>query len=504
MTGYMREAENSSVNVNDILSIILRRKWLIFIPIIVITGLAWGSTYFLTPEYRSSTIIWIDKPTNVSRELGQLLGVEGRGRESGDDRRRRLKALKNEITSQTYLYQLIRQMQLDEDPEVSREAARMRESNPSFSLEQIKYNILLEQLRSNISVSFVGTDQIELAFVSEDPTKAKEMVSAITEILEKEKTKYELERILENQNFADLQLQRTEYYFNQAIDSLTAARSELTSLQLPSNISADGNLRDIRSDIADAEKEIEDIKTKRVALLSEMKSLGLENMRLDHSDSIVELRASLDGQISAFAAMMEKYAWNEQSIISVNIRLNDKISKLEDQIDRAVSIQFASYPKNQQVLLKKYFAIEEKLDFQRLLRTRLQQSLDRLTTRINRLPRLLAEINELENKVAEARKYRDAFRSEEATVEILSERAKERTTYRVIEPARIPLTPFWPDRKKVLAMGVMLGLLLGGVSVFLVEIFDDSFKKKEDVERELGLPVLATIPRIERLKTLRR
>jgi tyrosine-protein kinase Etk/Wzc len=176
---------------------------------------------------------------------------------------------------------------------------------------------------------------------------------------------------------------------------------------------------------------------------------------------------------------------------------------LEQELARTVDEQYASYPENHRQLLKRYFIVQEDIDVMMSKRNQLQQSLAKIDERVNQLPKVQAEIIELQQRVAEARKYRDAFRSEEATVEILSERARERTTYKIIEPARIPLAPFWPDRRKIVAMGVLLGLMLGGAAVFLGEMLDHSFKRIEDVQESLQLPVLATIPRIEKL-TFRR
>lgn len=499
----MPAAQEKSVNIRDIAAIFFKRKWLVILPLIVVTALAYGSTYFLTPEYQSSTIIWIDKPSNVSRELVSILGAEHVRRESGEDRRRRLRALQNEITSQTYLHQLIRTLSLDQDPEVTRKAARMREDNPSFSLEQLKLNILVDQLRGQVSVAFVGADQIQLTVACHDALEARDMVTALTGILEEQKTRYEMEKILDNQSFADLQLQKTEYYYGQMIDSLTEAQGRMTQLQLPENISSDENRRDVLSDIDKSQLEIEDLESDRSRLRRELRALSLEDARVKYTDSIVELRSEIDAQVVRYANLMEKYVWNEQNVINVNIRLNDNLRLLEAAIGGAVVAQFASYPANQVELLKNYFVTEEHLDVLRSRKLQLERSATRIDERINRLPQLFAEISELERRVTDARKYRDAFRSEEATVSILSERAKDRTKYRIIEPARIPLSPSWPDRRKILAMGLMLGLLLGGAAAFLTEMYDDSFKKVGDVEDILQLPVLATVPRIEKLKNIR-
>ncbi len=458
----------------------------------------------MTPSYESSTIIWIDQPSNVSRELAMILGREGNVREGSEERARKIKALQNELTSQVYLQQLIRTLSLDNDPEVTREAAKMREQHPNYSLEQLKYDILSDRLRNQISVDYVGQDQIALTVESTDPTLARDMVSTLTDILEQEKTKYELETILDNQSFADLQLQKTEHYYQQMIDSLTDAQSRMTTMQLPENISSEANRRDIMSDIDKTQLEIDDYNNERDQLISQLTSLGLGDARLKYTDSIVDLRTEIDGQIVRMAAMMEKYAWNEQNVINVNIRLNDNLRQLENMVERAVDNQFASYPNDQRSLLKRYFIVGEHIDVMKSEKTQLQLSLDSIDRRINQLPRLQAELSELERKVADARKYRDAFRSEEATVEILSERAKERTKYRVIEPPRVPVEPTWPNVKKVMMLGIVLGAVLGGAAVFAAEMFDNSIKRVEDVEEMFELPVLATIPKIERLRSIRR
>ncbi len=496
--------KEKTINFKDILAIVAKRKWLIIIPLIIVAGLAYGGTYLLEPKYRSSTIIWIDEPGSVSRELVQIIGRERSFRETGEERRRKIQSLQNELTSQTYLNQLIDQLDLDQDPALTRKAAKMREDNPMFSLEQLKQHLLIDKLRSQIGVGFVGADHIMLSVEAYDPVKARDLVTALAGILEKEKTKYELEKILDNQSFADLQLQKTEYHYQQALDSLTEAQSRYTELRLPENIASEENRREIVTDIDKTQLEIDDMIRERDNLRSRLAALDLDGTRLKYTDSIVDLRTEIDGQLNLFADMMQKYAWDEQNLINVNIRLVDNLRKLENALTEAVNDQFESYPDDQRRLLEEYFVVEENLDVLRSRKARLQSALDNINDRINLLPKLGAELAELERKVNEARKYRDAFRSEEATVSILSEQAKERTKYKIIEPARVPLEPFWPDRIKILMMGLVLGLMLGGSAVFLAEIFDNSIKKTEDVEQYLELSVLATIPRIERLKSIRR
>ena len=78
--------------------------------------------------------------------------------------------------------------------------------------------------------------------------------------------------------------------------------------------------------------------------------------------------------------------------------------------------------------------------------------------------------------------------------------ARERTKYKVIEPAKIALAPIWPNKFKLLLLGLALGLVIGAGAVFVTELMDNSYKRVEDVENELGIPVLATVPKIDKLK----
>ena len=68
----------------------------------------------------------------------------------------------------------------------------------------------------------------------------------------------------------------------------------------------------------------------------------------------------------------------------------------------------------------------------------------------------------------------------------------------LIEPAQSPPKPVSPR----IFLNLVLATFLGGVGAFGLAFFsdylDDSLEKNEDVEEHLGLPVLASIPQMER------
>ncbi|HLF94717.1 MAG TPA: GNVR domain-containing protein, partial [Planctomycetota bacterium] len=75
---------------------------------------------------------------------------------------------------------------------------------------------------------------------------------------------------------------------------------------------------------------------------------------------------------------------------------------------------------------------------------------------------------------------------------------------RVVDPASLPLVPFKPRVPTNLALGAVLGLLLGVAAIFVLEQLDDRIASVREVEAFAGLDVLATIPKLDQGKASRK
>ena len=65
---------------------------------------------------------------------------------------------------------------------------------------------------------------------------------------------------------------------------------------------------------------------------------------------------------------------------------------------------------------------------------------------------------------------------------------------RIVESAMVPGTPSQPSLRRSLTMGIGGGLLLGLTCAFVLELLDRTVKTGSEVERLLGLAVLAVVP----------
>jgi hypothetical protein len=74
------------------------------------------------------------------------------------------------------------------------------------------------------------------------------------------------------------------------------------------------------------------------------------------------------------------------------------------------------------------------------------------------------------------------------------EKKQKGEQFRILDHARLPEKPISPNVKLLFLMSIASGLGIGGGAVFLLEMFDTSIRREEQIEKELGLSILAVIP----------
>jgi capsular polysaccharide biosynthesis protein len=92
----------------------------------------------------------------------------------------------------------------------------------------------------------------------------------------------------------------------------------------------------------------------------------------------------------------------------------------------------------------------------------------------------------------------------EAEIAVNMEKKQKGEQFTVIDPARLPEKPVSPNMRRLFLMVLAAGLGFGAGLVMLLDFFDSSLRKPEYFEADLGVPVLATVPRIFQPKDTRR
>jgi len=81
------------------------------------------------------------------------------------------------------------------------------------------------------------------------------------------------------------------------------------------------------------------------------------------------------------------------------------------------------------------------------------------------------------------------------------EKRQKGEQFRIVDSARVPEKPISPDVQKYFFLSVLAGLGMAAGIIFLLEFFDASLRRDEQIEDELGLTILATIPELQAYKS---
>ena len=88
------------------------------------------------------------------------------------------------------------------------------------------------------------------------------------------------------------------------------------------------------------------------------------------------------------------------------------------------------------------------------------------------------------------------MKNQDAKMSASLERRQGGEQFRLLDPARIPERPFSPNRPRILAMALVMGMAIGVGLIALLEYRDRSLRTDDDVMLVLALPVLAVIPQM--------
>jgi len=78
--------------------------------------------------------------------------------------------------------------------------------------------------------------------------------------------------------------------------------------------------------------------------------------------------------------------------------------------------------------------------------------------------------------------------------------ASQLNNVRIMDYARTPTFPIKPNKKQNAALGLLVGIFLGGGLAFFLEYLDTSIRTTEDIEKYLSWPVLGIVPQFAEIK----
>lgn len=494
--------KETKIEIKDAMAILRHRKWLIIIPLLLVTAIAFGGSYLLEERYQSSTMVLIDQTRFLSQQLQAMIPGQEQNRFSSMQQRNFLIAIYNEIISTGYLSRLIDELGLADDPKVIRKAQRLNEKRPDIPVKNLVYYIIISDLRKNIKVDFNGENIIEIRAESSNPQQAMNIATKLAQIFKEERLKRELTGVRGAMDFSDEQKAIYKANLEEAERKKADFASEYLQNQLDESVTAEGNIRAIRADIDNIKLFIDDNIKDQAEVRTRLSKYKMSQLVLETGDDYETLKNNIFAETQRLADFMSKYTWLDPKVLNANLRISNWLNDMEDLIRRIVDRQFREAPAREQADLTEFFTLQSRETVFRRKLNDFEVALSTLRDRIARQPQYEIQMRNLENEVRSAReiyeKFKDQLTGSEISQSLMREEAESK--YTIMEPASVPLVPVKPNRVKITILGAILGLVIGGVAALLAELLDNSFKKVEDVEDYLNLSVLAAIPNIASIR----
>lgn len=488
-----RSEQQASIDINYYLGIVLRYRWFIIVPFCLALIAGMVISIVMPKVYSANTLILIQSQ-KVPEEFVQSL-VSG-------EIESRINTISQQILSRTNLEKIIEQFKLFSEPKHS---GMFMEDKIEDLRERINVEILGDKKRPN------AADAFSITFKGNDPEKVMNITNTLAESFIEENLKNREEEALGTNEFLEDQLQGMRVQLADLEKKLEAFRTQNMG-GLPEQL--DSNLRvldRLQTELNVKNESIRDARNRLVALDTQVAEANVIHQAISGYGSGESSPAAASDPYTNLQNMKQRlvelsgrYTESHPDIV----RLQSKIKRLEKELEanppQASGDGAGTRPIHPDLLQRQSLLKQQRRETELEIES-LKNETILLAQAISRYQRLVDETPKKEHELSALKRdyeniklsYNSLLdRKIQAQISVNLEKNKKGEQFRIIDRAKLPNKPSEPDMRKVFLMTIAAGLGTGGGFIFLFIFLNNAVTKSSEIELDLGLPVLATIPAI--------
>lgn len=515
---------SKKLSIQDYLEIVLKSKWWLLLTLIVGTSIAVAYSYSLPPLYRSSTLILVEPQKVPTAYVSPTVTSTVQ---------ERLATISQQILSRTNLEKIIIQYNLYKHEQNSDSwrttlGQGLRDwigldldKLPSpIKLDKkagpVPLEVLVERMRSDIEVKVVGGgNAFTISYTGDNPLTVMKVTNTLATLFIEENLKIREQQAEGTSEFLELQLKEAHRQLERQEQALREFKEKHMGA-LPGQM--DANLRTLDRLQLELHTINESLKTaeERKLALARFKQ---EVQNIDEALKGLEQAMTMlpgDGSVSS----SPRVARLKDELARLQVEFNDnypdivllkrQIRELEEQ-PGGTDLSPAAAIVPPLATRRDNLSSTQQLNLSSTELLTLNSEIESLK---RKQERTLAQIREYERRVEEtfvneqnllnlARDYETSQRNYQnlldkrlhAKIAENLEKRQKGEQFRILDPANLPQKPFKPDRRKIVLLGSLLSIGLGVGVLALKEQLMPSYRKPEDFQGSVDLPVLVTIPK---------
>ncbi len=462
------------------LDIVLRRRWFIILPLFLSLVVAPYLALTIPPVYQSETTILVE-PQQVPEAY-----VESTVTGSVQDR---LNIISQQILSRTGLEKVIQQFDLY--PE------RRQEAPMEDVINIMRQNIEVEVISGTRSS---GRDSaaaaFKLGFYHRNPETAQIVTRKLASMYIEENLRIREILARGTRMFLDKQLLGMETQLKSREEALREFKQNSMG-ELPEQL--ESNLR-----------SLEQLQIQKGSVQESLRNTESDLILLEQQ--LVDTPRLLTGGASGRDNMIAQLEQKKQTLTTLStrytdrypdvIRLKKEIRKIERKLSNPTGAEEPesgdSQPLSPVYTRLKNQVDEYQLDIQSYKREigQISSKMKKLQQRVDNVPKREQELISLLRDYDSIKQSYDSLMERKLNAEIAEslETRQKSEQFRILDPANFPQRPAKPDRLKILVIGLFTGLGIGVGLALLLEHLDRSYRKVEEINATLDIPVLCVIP----------
>ena len=306
--------------------------------------------------------------------------------------------------------------------------------------------------------------------------------------------------------------QRAYDFVNALIKEYMNQNIELKTMEASKKLEfIDSQLKEINKNLKDAEVKLTNFKeSKKIMDISSEAQTTIQKLsEFDKKLAELQIRQRLIENLYNYIIKNE----NIETISVASFGITDPVlSSLIDRLNKAIEektallVEFTELHPDVQKQSQKIDNLKSQIKLAiENLRNEIKNQILATKSVINRYENFLSQLPESEREFINLK--RKFLINEKVYSYLLEKRVEASITKaatisknRIVDSAILPTSPIKPKKTIILAIGVLLGMMLGVFYGYVREFLDDTIKSKEEIERLTTLPILGLIPKISKRK----